>query len=121
MELSLALILRLKGESISQSLVDEKKLCHIVDPPRGKREGHTGVKRCMKDGPSVQGTLLEEVDLQLDLEGFKKEEVVSGEEVETFLVFEAQKKRLFSLPFLARSADKKQPPQSKTHFLLRRC
>lgn len=51
--------------------------------------------------PQCQGNLLEEVDLQLDLEGFKKEEVVSGEEVETFLDFEAQKERLFSLSFLA--------------------
>lgn len=71
-----------------------------MGPPRGKRGGHIGIKRCMKDGPSVK-ELLEEVDLQLYLEELKKEEFDSGGELETSLDFEAQKKRLFSLPFLA--------------------
>lgn len=43
-----------------------------------------------------QGGLLEEVDLQLDLEGFKKEEVISGEEVENTMDFEAQRMRFLS-------------------------
>lgn len=45
--------------------------------------------------------------LQLDLEGSKKEEVISGEEVGDNLDFEAQIKRLFPLPFSAFSIDEK--------------
>lgn len=41
-------------------------------------------KRWVKEGPTVRGGLLEEVDLQPDLEGFKKEEVISGEKVEKY-------------------------------------
>lgn len=47
-------------------------------------------------GCGGQGGLLEEVDLQLDLEGFKKEEVISGEEVENTMDFEAQRMRFLS-------------------------
>lgn len=35
------------------------------------------------------------MDLQLDLEGHKKEEVISGEEVENTLDFEAQERDCF--------------------------
>lgn len=45
------------------------------------------------------------MDLQPDLERFKKKEVISGEEVENTPDFEAQRKRLFPLPFLAISID----------------
>lgn len=51
----------------------------------------------MKEGLGVRGGLLEEVDLQLELEGFRKEEVVSGEKVVNAPDFEAQRKRLFPL------------------------
>lgn len=69
----------------------------------------------------MRGSLLEEVDLQLDLEGFKWEEIILGKEVVNTLDFEAQRKRLFPLPFLAFSVDKKQPPPAKFVFLPGRC
>lgn len=75
----------------------------------------------MKEGLGVRGGLLEEVDLQLELERFRKEEVISGEEVVNTPDFEAQRKRLFPLPFLAFSVDKKQPPRAKCILLARRC
>lgn len=53
----------------------------------------------VKESWDVRGGLWEEVDLQPDLEGFKKKEVISGEEVENTLDFEAQGKKLFPLPF----------------------
>lgn len=46
----------------------------------------------MKEGLDVRGGLLKEVYLQLELEGFRKEEVISGEEVVNTLDFEAQRK-----------------------------
>lgn len=75
----------------------------------------------MKEGLGVRGGLLEEVDLQLELEGFRKEEVISGEEVVNAPDFEAQRKRLFPLRFLAFSVEKKQPPRAKCILLSRRC
>lgn len=59
---------------------------------------------------------MEEVDLQLNLEGFKKEEVISGEELENTLDFEAQRKRLFPLLFLAFSVDKKNSLHKQIFF-----
>lgn len=74
----------------------------------------------MKEGSDVRRGLLEEVDLQLDLEGFKKEEVISGEELENTLDFEAQRKGLFPLLFLAFSVDKKNSLHKQIFFLSRR-
>lgn len=70
----------------------------------------------MKEGPDVRGGLSEEVHLQLGIERLKKEEVISGEEVENNLDFEAQGKRLFPLPFLAFSINEKQSPQANFFF-----
>lgn len=75
----------------------------------------------MKEGLGVRGGLLEEVDFQLELEGFRKKEVISGEGVVNTLDFEAQRKRLFPLPFLAFCVDKTQPPRAKFILLARRC
>lgn len=75
----------------------------------------------MKEGPDVRGGLSEEVHLQLGIEGLKKEEVISGEEVENNLDFEAQGKGLFPLPFLPFGIDEKQSPQANFFLLPRRC
>lgn len=75
----------------------------------------------MKEGPDVRGGLSEEVLLQLGIEGLKREEVISGEEVGNNLDFEAQGKRLFPLPFFAFSIDEKQPPQANLFLLPKRC
>lgn len=75
----------------------------------------------MKEGPDVRGGLLKEVRLQLGIERLKKEEVISGEEVESNLNFEAQGKRLFPLPFLAFSIDEEQPSRTNLFLLPKRC
>ena len=69
----------------------------------------------MEEGLEVRGGLLEEVDLQQDGDRFRKENIISGEDVENTLDFEAQRMRVvffffFPLPFLAFSVDKIQPP-----------
>lgn len=69
----------------------------------------------MEEGLEVRGGLLEEVDLQPDGDRFRKENVISGEDVENTLDFEAQRMKgvlffFFPLPFLAFSVDKIQPP-----------
>ena len=70
----------------------------------------------LKDEWKVRGGLLEEVDLQPDGDRFIKENVISGEDVENTLDFEAQRMKgvffffFFPLPFLAFSVDKIQPP-----------
>lgn len=48
----------------------------------------------MEEGLEVRGGLLEEVDLQLDGDRFRKENVISGEDVENTLDFEAQRMRV---------------------------
>ena len=48
----------------------------------------------MEEGLEVRGGLLEEVDLQLDGDRFRKENVISGEDVENTLDFEAQSMRV---------------------------
>lgn len=45
----------------------------------------------MEEGLEVRGGLLEEVDLQPDGDRFRKENVISGEDVENTLDFEAQR------------------------------
>lgn len=61
----------------------------------------------------VRGGHLEEVDLQLDGDRFRKEDVTSGEDMGNTLDFEAQRMRVFfffPLLFLAFSINKIQPP-----------
>lgn len=79
--------------------------------------------RKKKEGLDVRGGFFEEMDLQLDLERLRNE-IISGEEVENTLDFEAQRMAFFvffffsPLPFLAFRVDKKQPPQAKLFFFL---
>lgn len=56
----------------------------------------------LKDEWKVRGGLLEEVDLQPDGDRFIKENVISGEDVENTLDFEAQRMKgvLFCFFFL---------------------
>lgn len=89
------------------------KLCHILDTARQPTKDQLADVQLevplelkdVKEGRDVRGGLWEEVDLQPDLEGFKKKEVISGEEMENTPDFEAQRKRWFPLPFLATSTD----------------
>lgn len=55
----------------------------------------------MKEGLEVRGGHLEEVDLQLDGDRFRKENVISGEDMENTLDFEAQRMRVFFFFFFA--------------------
>lgn len=71
------------------------KLCPITDAKRQSAKGSLRRLRSVNEGPGVRGGLLEDVPLQLNLKGLKKEGVISGEEVENNLDFEAQGKRLF--------------------------
>lgn len=76
----------------------------------------------MKEGPDVRGGLLEEVELQLDFEGFKKEEVISGEEVELLWTLKAQRKRFFSFAIFSFQRRQKNSLHKQNPFSLpRRC
>ena len=48
----------------------------------------------MKEGLEVSRGHLEEVDLQLDGDRFRKENVISGEDMENTLDFEAQRMKV---------------------------
>lgn len=49
----------------------------------------------MNEGPDVRGGLLEDVPLQLNLKGLKKEGVISGEEVEIIWTLKLKERDCF--------------------------
>jgi hypothetical protein len=63
-----------KKEIISAKIFEKEKLYHVRVPIRhsAKERGQIRLQGCLKEGPDFKGSLLREVDLQLNLEEFKK-------------------------------------------------
>ena len=102
---SLELFLTFKGDAICQAWqmwnLALSGCCQASAKGWGGQSlGATGIERWMKEGLEVSRGHLEEVDLQLDGDRFRKENVIWGEDMENTLDFEAQRMRVFFFFFL---------------------